>query len=311
MEREVSIIIPARNEAANLPPLLESILSQARQPLEVLVVDDDSEDGTAAVAESAGATVIRSEPLPAGWRGKTWACAQGANHAKGRLLLFLDADCRFEEGGLSELLHRYQGGAFAVCPYHRVERAYESLSAFFNLIMVAGTVRKGLCGQCLLVDRETYRQAGGYHAVRSAILENVMFADPLRSTGSRIATIPGKGILSFRMYPDGIASVVEGWTKGFVAGAASTPKPDLVLISIWISSLILGIVAPFFFAAGWLIYTAFALQLAAMLRRVGNFPFLTAALYPVALAFYLAVFLRALGPAGKQVTWKGRSLHAP
>ena len=140
MTREVSIIIPARDEAANLPRLLESIAMQGIPPREVLVVDDASRDGTAGIAAAHGARVIRSEGLPPGWKGKPWACAQGARAAEGRLFLFLDADCHFEPGGLEAILGRYRGGAFAVCPYHRVERPYENLSAFFNLIMAGSTV---------------------------------------------------------------------------------------------------------------------------------------------------------------------------
>ncbi len=79
----VSVIIPARNEEHNLPTLLRSLASQAVKPHEILVVDDGSTDRTAEVARQLGATVIASKPLPDGWRGKTWACHQGAQAATG------------------------------------------------------------------------------------------------------------------------------------------------------------------------------------------------------------------------------------
>ena len=88
----LSIIIPARNEETNLPTLLRSLTAQSVRPLEILVVDDASTDRTPGIARQNGAQVIPSLPLPAGWRGKTWACHQGAQHASGQLLLFLDAD---------------------------------------------------------------------------------------------------------------------------------------------------------------------------------------------------------------------------
>lgn len=310
MTREVSIIIPARNEATNLPWLLKSIAAQGVQPREVLVVDDHSDDGTAEIAASFGAKVIPSMTLPSDWRGKPWACAQGADAARGRLLLFLDADCCFAEGGLDQILGRYPGGAFAVCPYHRIERPYENLSAFFNLIMVGSTAPLGLFGQCLLIDQDCYRQAGGYQAVKSEILENVKFSSHIRAGGAKTSSVPGRGMISFRMYPDGLACLIEGWTKGFATGAAATPPRTLVLISAWIGGLILGIVAPFVVSWGWLVYLAFALQCVAMLRRIGNFSLLAGLFYPVVLTFYLIVFIRALGPAGKKAAWKGRSLHA-
>ena len=89
---QLSIIIPARNEETNLPKLLRSLTAQSPQPREIIVVDDASTDRTAEVAQQFGARVIRSLPLPNGWRGKTWACHQGAQVATGEMLLFLDAD---------------------------------------------------------------------------------------------------------------------------------------------------------------------------------------------------------------------------
>jgi len=306
---EISVIIPARNEAANLPRLLGSIRALAVGPLEVIVVDDDSSDGTAEVAAAAGATVVRPQPLPEDWRGKTWACSQGVAAAKGRLLMFLDADCRFETDGLEAILDRYPGGAFAVAPYHAVEKPYEELSAFFNLIMVASTAPRGLFGQCLLVERSSYDLAGGYAAVKSDILENVNFGRHFRAAGVKTASMPGRGMLAFRMYPDGLKSLIDGWTKGFAAGAASTPRATLALISTWIGGLMLGIFGHSITPWVALVYLAFALQFAAMLRRIGNFSFWTALLYPLPLFFYLVVFVRSLGKAGKAATWKGRKLH--
>ena len=131
--RSLSIIIPARNEEKNLPALLASIQAQPIQPLEVWAIDDDSQDATAAIANRLGARVIHSKPLPEGWIGKTWACRQGALAAQGELLLFMDADTRFEPGGLSRLLGAWQqtGGVVSVAPYHEVRRPYEHGSVYF------------------------------------------------------------------------------------------------------------------------------------------------------------------------------------
>ncbi len=88
---KVSVIIPARNEEAGLPGLLESLARQDPGPEEVIVVDDGSEDATAERAAQAGAKVLPSRPLPEGWRGKTWACWQGAEASRGEVLLCLAA----------------------------------------------------------------------------------------------------------------------------------------------------------------------------------------------------------------------------
>jgi 4,4'-diaponeurosporenoate glycosyltransferase len=238
----LTIIIPARNEEHNLPVLLRSINAQSSRPLEVLVVDDGSTDRTAAVAREFDATVIASQPLPDGWRGKTWACHQGAQAARGELLLFLDADTWFEPDGLAKILANYTGGALSVGPYHAVRQPYEQLSAFFNLVMTAGTVPGGLFGQMLLVDRESYRRVGGHEMVKGRTLENFFLAGLFREAGVPVRSVTGKGMLAFRMYPNGLHELVEGWTKGFASGAGQTPKPRLLLIVAWMVGLMLPVV---------------------------------------------------------------------
>src|SRR5688572_13372129 len=78
---QLSIIIPARNEEQNLPTLLRSLAAQSIRPREIIVVDDASTDHTSEIARQHNARVINSQPLPDGWRGKTWACHQGAQTA--------------------------------------------------------------------------------------------------------------------------------------------------------------------------------------------------------------------------------------
>ena len=84
--------------------------------------------------------MLRGEALPEGWAGKPWACWQGAQQAGGDLLLFLDADTWLEPDGLERLVQEYlaQGGLLSVQPFHRVRQLYEELSAFFNIVQIAG-----------------------------------------------------------------------------------------------------------------------------------------------------------------------------
>jgi 4,4'-diaponeurosporenoate glycosyltransferase len=306
----LSIIIPARNEAHNLPALLGSIAAQSLRPLEVLVVDDASTDRTAEIARQLGASVIASQPLPEGWRGKTWACQQGANAACGDLFMFVDADTWFETDGLARILASYNAGALSVGPYHVVRRPYEQLSAFFNLVMVVGTVPHGLFGQMLLVDRKNYRHVGGHEAVKERILENFHLARRFHDAGIPAHSLRGKGVFAFRMYPHGLAELVEGWTKGFASGAGHTPKPLLLLIVAWLTGMMLPVGNLALSVWAGLIYLLFALQIGIMLQRVGAFRWYTALLYPVPLVFYFAVFAWSMLRSGRRVTWKGRTIHA-
>ena len=307
---DLSIVIPARNEAHNLPRLLESLTASSPPPGEIVVVDDGSTDDTAAIARSFGATVIGSDGLPDGWRGKTWACHQGAAAATGSHLLFLDADTWFEPEGLGRLLHRYRGGALSVGPFHAVERPYEQLSAFFNLCMNAGTLPHGLFGQVLLIDRASYETAGGHAAVRGKILENYHLAERLRARGTSAGSLPGRGMISFRMYPGGVAELIEGWTKGFASGAGKTPRVAMVTVAAWISGLMIPLVAMAFDPRALGIYAAYAVQTAWLLRLVGRFHPLTGLLYPLPLFFYFALLQRSARRSGKDVTWKGRVIRA-
>ncbi len=329
----LSLIIPARNEAHNLPSILGSIRAQSAQPGEVLVVDDGSTDGTAEVAESFGARVITSQPLPEGWGGKTWACQQGAEAASGRLLLFVDADTWFEAGGLSRILstHARRGGVLSTGPYHVVRKAHEQLSAFFNLIMTAGIRSftllgdrlppRGLFGQMLLVPRADYFSAGGHAAVKGRNLENFCLAEEFRKLGLPLHCVGGSGVFSFRMYPYSLREVVDGWTKGFAAGASQTPFHLLMLIICWISGLSLAAMhlpgalmdLGGEFAGWWVaLYVALAAQVYFQFRRVGSFHWSAALLYPVCLIFYFLVFTRSLlrNYLGKRNTWKGRVFTA-
>ena len=234
------MIIPARNEEHNLPILLRSLADQTSKPAEIIVVDDGSTDRTAVLARELGARAISSRPLPEGWHGKTWACQQGADAATGELLLFVDADTWFEPDGLGRILAHYPGGAYSVGPYHAVQRPYEDLSLFFNFNMTVGVVPRGLFGQMLLVDRESYWRVGGHAAVRGRILENCQLAAQFKAAGISTRSAIGRGVYSFRMYPNGLRELIEGWTKGFASGAGQTPRGALALTVAWMIGLMLA-----------------------------------------------------------------------
>jgi 4,4'-diaponeurosporenoate glycosyltransferase len=309
----VSVIIPARNEEHNLPTLLRSLVSQAVKLREILVVDDGSTDRTAEVARQLRATVIASKPLPDGWRGKTWACHQGAQAATGELLLFVDADTWFEAGGLAQTLSGYTGGAFSVGPYHAVRKPYEQLSLFFNFNMAAGTVPRGLFGQMLLVDRESYRRVGGHQTVQGRILENFWLAGQFSAAGIPVRSVMGRGVFSFRMYPNGLRELIGGWTKGFASGAGQTPRGTMFLIVMWMIGLMLaplcGLVT-----GDWLqwgtVYLLCAAQVGWFSRQVGAFRWFSALLYPLPLIFFFVVFAWSVLRSGKRVSWKGREIRA-
>ncbi len=319
-----SVIIPARNEERNLPHLLGSIQDSGILPREVIVVDDASCDGTALVARSAGARVIPSQPLPPGWTGKTWACHQGAAAAADDLLLFLDADTYFEPAGLAKLIasgQTEQHAALSLLPYHVMQRPFEELSLFFNVLMAIGAGGFGaignprLFGQSLLIRRALYQRCGGHAAVRNTILENLAMSSHLEAAGASCVCLGGRGTLNVRMFPDGLAQLCEGWTKAFADGAAAADPVVLGVSIAWLSALCSICISLIYAHGEWrgafaLLYLASVLQVLYFARQVGNYSIVTCLFYPLPLIFYFGVFGQSLYRRAfkRPVQWRGRKI---
>jgi len=327
----VSIIIPARNEEKSLPVLLESLKDQDFIPDEIIVVIDRSEDRTKEIAESAGVITIQSEPLPKGWIGKTWACHQGSQAAKGNILVFLDADTCIEKDGLNKIVGTClrRDGVVSIQPYHKTERLYEQLSAFFNIIVmgamgtftIVGNLLKpiGLFGPCVVMRKKYYLEIGGHIAVKGEVVEDLALGNKLKKRKIPIYCYGGKGTISFRMYPNGIRELVDGWSKGFATGAIKTYIPILLAIIAWVGG---GISATMYVIEAisnmnaisilvWtLTYLGYTMQIYWMLFRLGTFRFYTALFYPVSLIFFLVIFLRSffLIFISRRVRWKGTTI---
>jgi 4,4'-diaponeurosporenoate glycosyltransferase len=326
---EVSIIIPARNEERNLARLLCSLENQSFKPIEIIVVDDASGDATAEVGRKAGCRVIPSSPLPEDWAGKPWGCWQGANLAKGNLFIFLDADTFLDHEGLAKIVSTYmeEKGLLTIQPYHRMERVSERLSAVFNIVTMAGmntftpwgekAKPMGAFGPCNVCSREDYFLMGGHQKVRGEVLESLGLGKQFLRANRKVRLFGGKGAISFRMYPEGIGSMIEGFGKGLWTGAQAMSPPILLMAICWITGGV-GVTRHFLYSLiladspGFLVsiamYLLYALQYHWMLRRVGNFGFLPALLFPIPLLFFIGVFglsflqIFLLG----RVRWKGR-----
>jgi 4,4'-diaponeurosporenoate glycosyltransferase len=328
---KLSILIPARNEEKTLGRLLSSIHQQTLKPYEVIVIDDQSEDATAEIAKAAGCTVIPSSDLPEGWTGKPWACWKGAQKATGDLFLFLDADTFLEKEGLAKIGSTYldQRGLLSVQPYHQMEKRYERLSAIFNIITMAGMnvftplgsrlKPMGAFGPCMACSKEDYFQVGGHEKARGEVLESLVLGQEFIKAKKGVHCFGGKGTLSFRMYPDGLKSLIEGFSKGFGTGAKSVSLGTLFMIVGWIfggvgvtreliQSAILS--DPNRFLGWFVLYALYLLQIHWMLSRIGNFGFITALFFPIPLLFFVMVFITSILRIflmGK-VHWKGREV---
>jgi len=342
--KSLTILIPARNEEQNIGKLLESITKEKNKldiPLQVIVIDDHSSDLTAKISNRLGATTIPAKPLPTGWKGKPWACHQGAEIATGEWLLFLDADTYFEPDGLKTLLTIIKDGAttHSICPHHFTQKPYEQLSAFFNVMMIAGSNNFShptnspqkqtlLFGQSLLISKANYQSIEGHQAVKDKVLENVHLSEILHQKNLPQDNYLGKDILSMRMFPTNLTELSQSWKKGFVSGASAVPKKNLIYSSIWITgamfttvSIFVAILATFlatkigfgndlFLLTTLIAYLTFVAQTTLSFRMAGRFHALCPWVFPLLLIFYQYLFFTALiqSKRGKQTQWKGRDV---
>jgi 4,4'-diaponeurosporenoate glycosyltransferase len=324
----VSVIVPARDEAAKLPCLLDSLAADP-QPYEVLVVDDRSTDGTAAVARAAGVTVVPAE-RPAGWSGKAYACWAGAKAAQGDLLVFLDADVEPAPGAVGALAAAAasSGGLMSAHPVHRVGRPYELLSAGPGLVALLGAGtgdrpvrrcwrRPMAFGPAMAIPAGAYRRIGGHRVVRGEIADDLSLAAAADRAGVPVGSLLGGTHFTYRMYPDGLVSLVEGWTKNLASGGASTPPLRLAAVAMWVTaSLVAGLALGGTVASGVstvpaaAAYALFAAQFHVLARRVGRFG-AASLVFPVLIAVFVALFTwsAALTFGRRRVRWRGRVLE--
>ncbi len=205
--RLVSIIVPARNEQDNLPILLDSLLLTGYAPIEILVVNDRSTDGTAGVVRAYAARdprvrLVEGEELPTGWFGKPWACMQGYREARGELLLFTDADTRHapellgravgalqsERRDLVTVIGRMICGSFWERVIMPVIGALLAIRFHPTVVNRARTASEVIAnGQFILVTRESYETVGTHAAVKHEVAEDLAMAQLYFRAGSAAA----------------------------------------------------------------------------------------------------------------------------
>jgi chlorobactene glucosyltransferase len=332
---KLSILIPARNEAARIGPCLESLREPQGLDVEIVVLDDRSEDGTAGVVEQARAAdarirLIAGAPLPGGWTGKAWACDQLARAATGEWLLFTDADTRHVPGGLAAAWVAAQDvDLLSLWPEQELGTWSERLVVPFMLVLLLVFMphwmpgrRRSLGaanGQFILIRKSVYEAIGGHEGVRGHLVDDVALARAARVRGFRVGNRNGRGWVRCRMYGDA-AGVWEGFSKNLRAGFEGSTLSFLIFHAV---EFAWGL-WPFLVAAGWVVTgtgctdpVAFGLAtlqcglvwtMRGAIARAGAQPWISVVLHPLG---QLAVFAIAANSwrvhAARRVTWKGRS----
>jgi len=333
----ISVLIPARDEEANIESCLKSLQKQDYPNLEILVLDDNSTDSTASLVQRIAATddriqLIRGKPLPKGWAGKPFACYQLARKAKGAWLLFVDADTTHASHMLRSVLSL------------ALERRCSLLSGFPRQLATSLPQKVAIpvlyfvilswlplwwlqhckkpkpslaIGQFLLFPSEEYWRIGGHRAVKSKILEDVWLGVEVHRHGGRHMAVDLSPVVSCSMY-QGLGAMWEGFIKWIYSVAALS---SAALVGLIVAGYI------FFLAPFYSLYRALfvvaapadwqqlvALQVAIIITMRGiadnrfKEPVVSALLHPFGFSFLFLVCLYAASrrALGGRVHWKKR-----
>jgi chlorobactene glucosyltransferase len=245
-EPKVSICIPARNEENVISKCVESMLSQNYSNFEVLVLDDNSEDGTSIILQHLAhnhqkLNVLEGEPKPIDWLGKPWACHQLSKKANGDLLIFIDADVWTEHDTIAKIVSKIENyDALTIWPEQKVYGFLEQLivpTVYYALLTLLPTIyversprwiptfiRTHLdqkfvaaCGQCLAFKKRAYQSINGHESVKDQIVEDVELARKLKENGLALSMCNGIHSMYCRMYTSG-SEIWQGFQKNFYAG---------------------------------------------------------------------------------------------
>lgn len=313
----VAILVPARDEALNIADCLRSLHGQG----EVVVLDDDSSDATAELARAAGARVLTGTPPPPGWLGKPWACAQLAAATDGAILVFIDADVRLAPGAVAAAVALLdEAGLDVVCPFPRqlaetpAERLVQPLLQWSWLTLLplrlAERSRRpsltAACGQFLVVRRAALERAGGFDAIRGAVLDDLALVRAIKAAGGRGGVVDGTGLATCRMY-GGWPALRDGYRKSLWAAFGTRPRAAAVLALAGLAYVAPPVAALRGSKVGALGYLAGVASRLVAARRTGGRALPDALAHPVSvLAFgYLTASSWREQRAGR-LRWKGR-----
>jgi len=334
----ISVLVPARNEEANISVCLESLRQQEYPNFEILVLDDSSTDSTADIvariaAEDSRVRLLRGQPLPPGWAGKTFACHQLAQEARGSWLLFTDADTVHAPAMLRRVLGVALVSRAALIsgfPYQRTTTIWQKMAlpilCYFMLLCwmplwllqrSRRTMPSVAIGQFLFFSANEYRIIGGHEAVKSRILEDVWLGREVSRHHYKQLTLDLSSLVSCQMYR-GLGSMWDGITRWLYVIASLSVVSLVGMIAV----VLFLFLAPFL----WLLYglvlaqPAFAWEVLVTLQvaivflarflagRRFSQPKTSIILHPVGVVFLLVVALYASYQylTGGGVRWKGR-----
>lgn len=327
----VDIVVPARDEAPVLPATLPTLVEQEYPgPFRVIVVDDDSTDGTGSLAASLGASVVRPGPLPPGWTGKLWALNAGAAAGNADFLLFTDADIAHRPDSLAALVRAAEAHRLDLVSQMarlRVRTGWERLVVpafvyFFALLYPfrwsnrPASRTAAAAGGCSLVRRAALERAGGVAAIRGAVIDDVALARVLKRSGARTFLGLADRVESIRPYPT-LGSLWRMVSRSAYAQlrhsvlllAGTVLGLAVVFLAPPVTTVVGGVTGSYpaaaLGAAGWLLMAATYVPMLRYYRQ----PAVAALLLPFTATLYLAMTVDSAVQhyRGRGAAWKGRT----
>lgn len=323
----VTVVVPARNEAAVVARSLASLAHQQYPgDFHIILVDDSSDDATATLARHT-AQVIAARPKPEGWTGKMWAVSEGVSHVRSDYILLTDADIVHPPGHVAGLVARAMEGNYDIVSYMvrlSVRTAAEQalipafVFFFFQLYPPAWirdphAATAGAAGGCILIRREALERAGGIARIAGELIDDCALARAVKTTGGRIWLGLSDTAQSIREY------TTFGEIFRMIARTAYTQlKYSPLLLAGTVFGLAITYLVPpaLAFAAppgaarglaalAWLLMTVCYLPSVRYARR----PFFWAPLLPAIAVFYLCATLYSAFAhwRGRGGMWKGRA----
>ncbi|MEJ7764530.1 MAG: glycosyltransferase [Acidimicrobiales bacterium] len=243
----VSVIVPARDEEHRIGPLLAA-LAKDPQVGEVVVVDDESTDATAALASAAGARVVVGRPLPAGWVGKPWALQQGLEAVSSEWVVTLDADVVPNPGFVGGLLAAATADGWDVLtvgPRFVLGGAAEQLlhpamlaTIVYRFGAPSGTAsaRRVLAnGQCLVARRQRLAELGGFASAAGHMTDDIALARGLAARGARVGFLDGSRLVEVDMH-DSAAELWREWGRSLPMADVTAPLQQVGdLAVVWLA----------------------------------------------------------------------------
>jgi chlorobactene glucosyltransferase len=328
VNKKISVLIPARNEEKNIGACLNSIAFQTYSNIEIIVLDDNSDDSTARIVEEyskkdSRIKLINGKSLPSGWLGKNWACAQLSKKATGDIILFIDADVCLKNNAIKFAVNIYQSkkvkmlsvfssqiiagfGTQLVTPMMNWV-----LLTFLPLKKVYSSKRNSFVaanGQFIMINKNIYEAIGGHESVKNEIVEDMELAKKVKRSGNKIITALGGKEIFCKMY-DSFEESFNGFSKNYYPGFKTSAFSFVLMLILFQFIFLLPILLAIVDLKYLIIISLIILQRVFVSSISNQKIFINVIMHPLQMIMTFVVGINSiLISKRKIVKWKGRML---